>query len=133
MPQKYWFYKSILYICIYIKEGNVMIHLGSLYSICYVLYWTANFPSNIYSIIKKCPQSQIIENIYVCERAERASFENLRIFFSLLYISSLCTMLFKRYNQNLWGPLFVGAPGQLPTLPSPKSGPGSLFFLDAHQ
>ena len=33
-------------------------------------------------------------------------------------------MILKRYNQNLWGALFVGAPGQLPTLPSPKSGPG---------
>ena len=59
----------------------------------------------------------------MCERAERASFETLRNFFSLLCIS-LCTMIFERYSQNLWGPLFVGAPGQLPTLPSPKSGPG---------
>ena len=32
-------------------------------------------------------------------------------------------MIFNRYNKNLWGPLFVGAPGRLPTLPSPKSGP----------
>ena len=96
----------ISYFCkyLYIREGNVIIHLGSLYATCYVLYWTANFPSK-YSIIKNikqdCPQSQIIENIYVCERA---SFQNLRIFFSLLHIS-LCTMIFKRYNQNLWGPL----------------------------
>ena len=36
-------------------------------------------------------------------------------------------MIFKRYNQNLWGPLFVGAPGQLPTLPSPKSGPAGPY------
>ena len=100
--------------------NEVPLYLGSLYSICYVLYWTANFPSNI--ALLNCPQSQIIENIYVCERAERASFENLRNFFSLLCIS-LCTMIFERYSQNLWGPLFVGAPGQLPTLPSPKSGP----------
>ena len=34
------------------------------------------------------------------------------------YSLPLCTIIFKRYNQNLWGP-----PGQLPTLPSPKSGP----------
>ena len=36
----------------------------------------------------------------------------------------------KVYNQNLWGPLFVGAPGQLPTLPSPKSGPESKIDED---
>ena len=43
----------------------------------YVLYWTANFPSDkaLYEEEKNCPQSQIIENIYVCKRAERASFE----------------------------------------------------------
>ena len=37
--------------------------------------------------------------------------------------------IFKGYDQNLWGALFVGAPGQLPTLPSPKSGPGYLPTL----
>ena len=31
--------------------------------------------------------------------------------------------IYKNYDQILWGALFVGAPGQLPTLPSSKSGP----------
>ena len=31
--------------------------------------------------------------------------------------------IFQKHDRNLWGALFVGAPGQLPTLPSPKSGP----------
>ena len=64
---------------------------------------------------------------YLCVRA---SFKNLRIFVSSLYIS-LCTMIFKRYNQNFWGPLFVGAPGQLPTLPSLKSGHDAKFIHEA--
>ena len=59
-----------------------MLHLGSLNSICYVLYWTANSLSNIALYREKyCPQTQIIENIYVCERA---SFENLRIYFIII-------------------------------------------------
>ena len=39
---------------------------------------------------------------YICVRASEL-WKLLWIFFSLLYIS-LCTMIFKRYNQNLWGP-----------------------------
>ena len=41
----------------------------------------------------------MIENIYVCERAQRASF---------VYIPYYAQ--FKKYNTNLWGALFVGAP-----------------------
>ena len=33
---------------------------------------------------------------------------------------------------NLWGGLFVGAPGQLPTLPSPKSGPALKSSFRIH-
>ena len=60
----------------------------------------------------------------VFERAERASFE-IYILSLLKYIIIVIHNIhvFNTYNQNLWGPLFVGAPGQLPTLPSPKSGP----------
>ena len=54
------------------------------------------------------------------ERSERA----WKIYkFSLVYFIYHYTQCVKWYNQNLWGPLFVGAPGQLPTLNSPKSGP----------
>ena len=54
------------------------------------------------------------ENIYVCERA---SFENVHIFRSqFAYLILLCTI--QKVQSNC-----VGAPGQLPTLPSPKSGP----------
>ena len=36
----------------------------------------------------------------------------------------------QKHDHNLWGgggALFVGAPGQLPTLPSPKSGPVYIY------
>ena len=49
------------------------------------------------------------------ERSERA-LKKLRIFFSLLHIS-LCTMIFKRYNQNLWGPFLWGPLGSCPLCP----------------
>ena len=50
-----------------------MIHLGSLYSICYVLYWTANFPSNIaLHVLKKMPA--VPNNLgYLCVGASGAS------------------------------------------------------------
>ena len=34
--------------------------------------------------------------------------------------------ILKEYNQNVWGPLFVGVPGQLP---SPKSGLELIYFV----
>ena len=109
---------------VYIKEGNIMNHLRSLDSICNIPYWTANFPTKRYCIIKtNCRQTQIIENIYMCERAERASFENLRIFLNLIY--HYAQWYSKGIIKICGGALFVGAPGQLPTLPSPKSGPDS--------
>ena len=62
-------------------------------------------------------QTQMIENTYVCERVERASFENPPIFLSLPYTTILCTMLFKVYNQNLWGPFLWGPLGSCPLCP----------------
>ena len=60
------------------------------------------------------------------ERSERA----FKIYgFSLVYYYiSLCTMLY--IQKILWGALFVWAPGQLPTLPSPKSGPGPSYIIE---
>ena len=54
------------------------LHLGSLNSICYVLYWTAKFPSNI--ALYKEEKNPTVPNKreYLCARA---SFENLRIYF----------------------------------------------------
>ena len=64
----------------------------------------------------------VANNLYLYNYVRASGASELWKFTNLLYIS-LCTMIVKMYNQNLWGPLFVGAPGQLPTLPSPKSGP----------
>ena len=63
-------------------------------------------------------------------QASRAS--ELYFFFLVLVhliCHALCVIIFKGYNQNLWEPLFVGAPGQLPTLPPPKSGPVIQFVI----
>ena len=70
-----------------------------------------------YIALSTCRKTKISQNIYVYERA-------LKIYLcSLVYIPHTMHNIFQKHDRNLWGPLFVGAPGQLPTLPSPKSGP----------
>ena len=53
----------------------------------------------------------------MCERVERASFENLHVFFCAHEI------YFIKYNLT-----FVGAPGKLPTLPYPKLNPALSWW-----
>ena len=52
----------------------------------------------------------------VFERAERASFE-IYILSLVKYIIIVIHNIFNKYNQNLWGPLFVGALGSCPLCP----------------
>ena len=82
---------------------NIMTHLVGLYLICYILYRIWIF----YTINMTRRQTQISWNIYrcvrLCERAERASFENLHIFLSLY--TSLCKLIPKKHDRILWGPL----------------------------
>ena len=58
--------------------------------------------------------------------ASERALKNVHIFLSLYPVYTMHNIFFFKHDRNLWGPLFVGAPGQLPTLPSPKSGPGEV-------
>ena len=122
--------------CFTLIVGNMMIHIVSLYLICYITFCTGLqiFYPVIWHYQRRLPTNPN-KREYLCLRASGASELWKKIYIYYLVYNhenkipfSLGYIYYAQYIQNAWskfawGPFFVGAPGQLPTLPSPKSGP----------